>query len=114
MGTNPDKFLEESLISLPNKTIEAIKLHRIWYERFQELLDLNKQAIIRWKRGKQINLKSKNNSDTIKTDQDLENLAKIKIREKNRRVKEKEKVLAWREQKNLENEMKKREQKELQ
>ena len=112
--TNPDKFLEESLISLPNKTIEAIKLHRIWYERFQELLDLNKQAIIRWKRGKQINIKSKNNSDTVKSDQDLENLAKIKIREKNRRLKEKEKVLAWREQKNLEDEMKEREKKDLQ
>merc|ERR1712178_423016 len=71
-------------------------------------------AIIRWKRGKQINIKSKNNSDTVKSDQDLENLAKIKIREKNRRLKEKEKVLAWREQKNLEDEMKEREKKDLQ
>lgn len=112
--TNPDKWLQESLISLPNKTIEAIKLHRIWYERFQELLEANKKAIVRWKRGKTLTVKL--NTDKNKISSGEQDLAEIKLQEhklKLQKQKDKEKALAWREAKNLEKEEQEKQKRDL-
>lgn len=112
--TNPDKWLQECLISLPNKTIEAIKLHRIWYERFQELLEANKKAIIRWKRGKSLTIKM--NTEKNKSNSGEQDLAEIKLQDykiKLKKQKDREKALAWREAKNVEKEEQEREKRDL-
>lgn len=122
---NPDKFLEICLMNLPGKSIENIKSHRIWYEKFLELLEDKRAAIENWKRIKDFEKNEIVSDGKIRlVDKDLgtedqqDKFDKMKAqlakkKELQRRQKEKEDILSWREQKNQQEKLAQKQLEEL-